>query len=197
MLDPQWVFAAVALNMAGSLRYAVATLKGRVRPNLVTWSLWACAPLIGFFAQLDSGVGLPSLLTLSAGLGPLVVTVAGLVTKHARAHLGPFDVVCGAVALLALGVWLGLGEAPLAVLVAVLADGTAALPTLCKAWRDPWSEDLVFYMIVAIGATVTLLTVTSWQLHEWAFAGYILLLSSALVGIISARRGAPETAQPA
>ncbi|APU20006.1 hypothetical protein [Actinoalloteichus sp. GBA129-24] len=68
MLDPHWVFAGAVLGLVGSVRYAFAITRGRVRPNLVTWSLWAAAPLIGFFAQLDSDVGLPAVMTLAAGV---------------------------------------------------------------------------------------------------------------------------------
>ena len=31
---------------------------------LLAWSLWAAAPLIGFSAQLDAGVGLPAVMTM-------------------------------------------------------------------------------------------------------------------------------------
>ena len=188
VLDPDWVFLSAGLSLVGSLRYATATLRGRARPNLVTFSLWAAAPLIAFFAQLDAGVGRPAVLTLAAGVGPLIVAVSGVLSRHARARLGPFDGACGLLALVALGVWLGLGEAPLAVLVAVAADGIAALPTLAKAWREPDSENAGFYGLVAVGAAVTLLTVTSGDPAAWAFAAYALALCTLLVGVIAVRR---------
>jgi len=188
VLHPNWVFVAAALGLLGSVRYAVATLSGSARPNLVTWSLWAAAPLIGFFAQLDAGVGLPAVLTLAAGVGPLVVVTSGLVSRHHRARIGPFDVACATVAVIALGVWLGLGRAPLAVFVAVAADGIAALPTIRKAWHDPGSENLLFYVLVGIGATITLSTISSWEPSAWAFAVYVLALCLLLVALVSGRR---------
>lgn len=190
MLDPHWVFLSATLGLVGSARYAFATWRGQARPNLVTWSLWAAAPLIGFSAQLDAGVGLPAVPTLAAGLGPLAVVASGALARHHLARLGVFDMVCGAVAVVALGVWLGLGRAPLAVLFAVAADGAAALPTIGKAWRDPDSENLLFYVLVGLGATITLLTLSSWEPASWAFAAYMLALCVLLVGIVSGRRRA-------
>lgn len=187
MLDPNWVFLSAALGLVGSARYAFATWRGQARPNLVTWSLWAAAPLIGFFAQLDAGVGLPAVPTLAAGLGPLIVVVSGSLTRHQPARVGAFDAVCGAVAVVALAVWLGLGHAPLAVLFAVVADGAAALPTIGKAWRDPGSENLLFYVLVGVGATITLLTLSSWEPASWAFAVYMLALCVLLVTVVSVR----------
>lgn len=190
MLDPNWVFVSAALGLVGCTRYSLSIVRGRTRPNLVTWSLWAAAPLIAFFAQLDAGVGLPALLTLTAGLGPLIVVITGLLARRHLARIGPFDLACGAIALIALAVWLGLGQAPLAVLLAVAADGAAALPTIRKAWRDPDSENLIFYVIVGIGATLTLLTITTPDPAAWAFAAYLLALSLVLAGLIAGRRRA-------
>lgn len=190
VLDPNWVFVSAALGLTGSVRYAFATVKGAARPNLVTWSLWAAAPLIAFFAQLDSGVGLPAVLTLAAGLGPVVVVVSGLASRRHLARLGVFDVACATAAILALVVWLGLGRAPLAVLVAIGADAAAALPTIRKAWREPGSENLLFYVLVGVGATITLLTISSWEPSSWAFAAYMLALCALVVAIVASRRHA-------
>jgi hypothetical protein len=147
--------------------------------------LWAAAPLIGFFAQLDAHVGLPAVQTLAAGLGPLAVVVAVAITRHSLARIGLFDVVC---AVIALAVWLGLGQAPLAVVFAVAADGAAALPTIAKAWRDPDSENLLFYVLIGMGATITLLTVSSWDPASWAFAAYMLVLCVVVSSIVITRR---------
>lgn len=188
MLDPNWVFLSAALGVAGSVRYAIATLTGTARPNLVTWALWAVAPLIAAAAQVAAGVGLPAVLTLVAGAGPLFVVVAGLVTHHDRVRLGLFDVACGTLSVAALVVWLVFDAAPLAVFVAVGADAAAALPTVRKAWRDPGSESLLFYVLVALGAILTLLTVTSGDPVEWVFAAYMLVLCGLIAAVVALRR---------
>ncbi|WP_407566045.1 hypothetical protein [Streptomyces sp. 184] len=188
MIDPHWVFVSAVLGVAGSVRYAFAVVRGTARPNLVTWSLWAAVPLIAFSAQLDSGVGLPAVQTLVAGAGPLVVVVTGVCTRRNLARLGVFDLACAAVAVAALGVWLGLGEAALAVLFAVAADAAAALPTVVKAWRDPASENLLFYVLVGTGAAITLLTISSGDPAAWAFAAYVLTVCVSLVALVSVRR---------
>jgi len=189
VINPDWVFLSVALGLLGSLRYARATLRGQVRPNRVTWALWAAAPLIGFFAQLDTEVGRPALLTLSAGVGPLIVLAASLASRHGTAVVTRFDLACGAISVAALIVWVGLGQAALAVWFAVIADGAGAIPTLRKAWRDPDSESALFFALVGVAATITLLTITSWQPASWAFAGYMLAISIVLTATIVVRRG--------
>lgn len=192
MLDPHWVFLGSALSLFGSLRYARATLVGSARPNRVTWTLWAAAPLIGFFAQLDGGVGLPSVQTLGAGISPLIVLAASFLSRHGAVRITAFDLACGAISVAALAVWLGLGQAALAVLFAVLADGAASIPTLRKAWRDPHSENVLFYLLVGAGSVITLLTITDWHPASWMFAGYILVLAASMTTVIAVRRARPR-----
>lgn len=188
MLDPHWVFLGAALGLFGSTRYSIAIVRGSVRPNLVTWSLWALAPIIAFFAQLDAGVGLPAVMTLAAGLGPTIVLATSLISRRHFARFGVFDLGCTIVAVIALAVWFGLGDAPMAVYFAVAADGIAALPTLIKAWRHPDSENALFYLVVSAGATITLLTITTWNPETWAFVAYQFAICMSLAIMIPLRR---------
>lgn len=187
MIHPNWVILSTAIALAGSLRYAYLTVRGRSTPNLVTWTLWAAAPLIAFFAQLDAGVGLPALTTLSAGVGPLIVLAASFIGRHRRVRLTAFDVGCGVISVIALVVWAGAGQAEFAVVLAVAADAAAALPTVRKAWRDPASENAFFYGLVGTGGVITLLTISDGAPASWAFAAYILALSVLLTAVITIR----------
>ncbi|WP_449277314.1 hypothetical protein [Leucobacter sp. GX24907] len=188
MIDPNWVLVTLALSMVGAGRYAYLTIRGKVRPNLVTWSLWAAAPLIGFFAQLDSGVGMPSLQTLGSGLGPLIVFIAALLTRHGRVRVTVFDIWCGVFALIALIAWITAGDARYAVFLAIIADGVAAIPTFRKAWHDPNSESVFLFVLTVLGSVITLLTMTSWAPEVWGFSGYLLLVSLSLTLVILSRR---------
>jgi hypothetical protein len=189
MIDPHFVFLAAAIGLTGTIRYAIGTLRGRTSPNRVTWTLWAAAPLIGFFAQLDSQVGLPAVSTLAIGVGPLLVLIASFVNRKATVRLTGFDLGCGAVAVLSLIIWLGLDAAPVAVVFAVLADAVGAVPTVRKAWADPRSESALFYVLVGVNGTLTLLTLIDWAPKSWAFPVYLILLSLTMTVIIRVRRG--------
>lgn len=189
VIDHRWVLLAAALGLVGSLRYAVATLRGRARPNRVTFALWAAAPLIAFAAQLDDGVGAPAVLTLASGTGPLVVLASSFLSRHGAVVVTAFDLACGAISVAALAIWLGRDDPTTAVVVAVVADAAGAVPTVRKAWRDPASENAGFYVLVGLGAAITLLTVTTTAPAAWVFAAYVLAVTALLTTIIAARRG--------
>lgn len=198
MLHPNWVLLSLALSLFGAIRYSVLTARGQVRPNLVTWGLWAAAPLIGFFAQLDAGVGMPALQTLGAGVAPLIVFATGILSRHARVRVTAFDIWCGVFSVAALAVWVGLGRAAVAVLVAIAADAVAAFPTYRKAWNDPASESVLFFVLVVIGSLVTLATVTTLDPAAWGFCAWLLVNALVILGILGWRRPrVPQTYVPA
>ena len=83
MLDERFVFVGFGLSLIGGASYLFATIKGIAKPNKVTWFLWALAPLIAFWAQIQQGVGLQSLMTFVVGFNPLLIFLASFVNKKA------------------------------------------------------------------------------------------------------------------
>ncbi len=76
MLDPNFVILGAAIGFIGGISYLVDTLKGKTKPNKVTWFFWSLAPLIAFAGELDKGVGLQSLMTFMVGFSPLLIFLA-------------------------------------------------------------------------------------------------------------------------
>lgn len=48
MIDQNWVFLAVSINLVGAIVYAYSVVKGSTRPNRVTWFILSFAPLLAF-----------------------------------------------------------------------------------------------------------------------------------------------------
>lgn len=190
MIDPYFVFLGAALGMIGSSVYAWRTLQGRASPNRVTFFLWSAAPLIGFLAQLDEGVGLPSVLTLAIGVGPALVFLASFFGRAAPWRLTAFDLGCGAVSVVALIIWLSMDNPTVAVIFAVLADLLGGIPTIRKAWRAPQTEDWRFFALSGTNGAITLLTITSWDVATWSFPVYITVVGYGIALIVLVRRPA-------
>lgn len=194
MIAAEFVFLGAFLSLIGSTRYAVSTIQGHTQPNRVTWFLWALAPAIGFVAQLDAGVGLPAVLTLSIGLGPALILASSFVNPAAYWRLSRFDISCGAVSVAAIVIWQVSGDAALAVLFAVLADLVAAVPTVIKGWRFPETENPSVFLLGAVNGFIALLTIDTWNPETWAFPVYIAVLGSAMVLVL--RRGDGRMGRP-
>lgn len=174
MLDKSFMYLAALLIAWGAVCYIRDMYRSGTRPNLVTWFLWTLAPLIAFTAQIRAGVGAEAFLTLMVALCPLAVFVAGL----RMGYFSPsrFDLLCGAISVCALVLWQITGSGAVGIAFSILADGLAATPTLAKAYKDPRSESWFLFLLFAIGAAITLLTLDSWSIETSAFSLYILAL---------------------
>lgn len=195
MLNVHFVIVGAVIGLAGSVGYAVDTVRGRTQPNRVTWLLWGAVPLLAFAVELRSGVGLRSVMALSVGLGPLVVFAASFVNRTATWRIGRLDYICGALSIAGTAVWLLTREGLAALCAAIAADALAGAPTLVKSWRAPESESSVAYWGALVNAAVTLLTVTTVTADEVAFPLYIVVIAGVELVLVSGRLGPRLRAQ--
>jgi len=180
------LFAIVGsvVNFVASLSYVRAILKGEASPNRVTWFLWALVPLIAGVAQLRAGVGISTLVVLSVGAGPACVVLASFVRHTGSWSLGPFDYLCGACALAALALWAVTGDPVTAIVLSILGDFAAALPTLRKAWLEPATENRPTYLIALAGMILGIFSVREATFAAYAFNAYLVAASGVLVLVL-------------
>ena len=190
-----FAIAVSVINFVACVSYVRAILKGEATPNRVTWFLWALVPVIAGAAQWRSGVGISTLVVLSVGLGPACIVLASFVAGTGSWKLGPFDYVCGACSLAALALWAVTGDPVTAIVLSILADAAAALPTVRKAWLAPATEDRSAYLIAFAGMILGLLSVQEATFSAYAFNAYLVVVSLALVLILylPRRRSLAET----
>jgi len=176
MLNQNFVIIGTLIGAAGALAYLWDTIKGKVRPNRVSFLLWAIAPMIAFAAQIKQGVGLESLMTFSTGFLPLLIFIASFTNINADWKLTSFDVACGFLSVVGLILWLITKVGNVAIFFSIVADGLAALPTLIKAYKYPETEIAWPWLATCVGVTLTLLTLQEWTFANSGFIIYIFTL---------------------
>jgi len=189
MINENWVLVGALLNIIGSSTYAWNTLKGKTKPNRVSWFLWMVIPMIAFSAQISEGVGISSLMTFMVGFGPFLVLMASLMNKKAYWKVSTLDWWCGALSVLAVILWLVTGTGAVAIVLSILADLLAGVPTLIKAYKDPESEHHSVFRNGSISAAITMLTIQNWTFVAYAFPLYIFAICSVLYGLIRFKLG--------
>ncbi len=189
MIDERFIFIGVALTLYAGLSYAIDTIKGKIKPNRVTWFFWALAPLIAFTAEIQKGVGLQSLMTFSVGFSPLLVFIASFINKKSYWKLRKLDYFYGSLALLGIILWQITGEGNIAIFFSILADGFAAIPTIVKSYFKPESENSLVYLFSMINAGIALLTIKIWNFAHWGFPIYIFILCAIIYILIKFKLG--------
>lgn len=188
MISPVFIYVGISLNVCGTLIYALQTIKGVTQPNRITWMVWALGPLIAYAAQRHAEVGPQALLTLMAGIDPLLIFVASFVNPASVWHPSWFDVVCGTLALTGLLMWAITNNPLMALWLSIIADAIGGAPTIRKAYIKPYSETATLYALAAISATMICLTIRHWSFAVGAFAVYLVVLSCTIGTTIILRR---------
>lgn len=189
MLNPNFVIVGAVIGTLGKVSYIIDTVKGKVKPNRVSFLLWSLAPLIAFFAEIKEHVGIQSLMTFSVGFLPLTIFIASFVNKKSEWKIGRFDIFCGAVSILGLILWYITQVGTIAIIFSIIADAMAGLPTIIKSYKYPETENVWAFVTDAISAGVTLLTITTWDFPHVAFPLYILIVSIIISSCIQFKFG--------
>ncbi len=189
MLDPKFVIVGTLIGAVGALAYLVDTIKGKVKPNRVSFLLWSVAPFIAFAAQIKQGVGLESLMTFSTGFLPLMTFAASFVNKKAEWKITRFDLGCGLLSIFGLVLWLITKVGNIAIFFSIVADGLAAIPTIVKAYKYPDTELAWPWIATVVGVILTLLTLSEWTFANSGFIIYILIINTIIFSLVQFRLG--------
>ena len=185
------ILVAAALRLGGGAGYALAVVRGRARPNPVTWFCWALAPLVAFAAQAQDGLDPRAWMTLVLALGPLTIFATSVLRGRSLGNVTRFDLACGGLALLGIVAWQVTSNPAVALGFAIAADLAGAAPTLRCAYRRPRAEYPLPYLLSAVSMVVVLLTVADWQFVQYAFPVYILAINATIFGVVTLRGTGP------
>lgn len=190
MLESALVIAAIFLRLLAGADYLVATIRGTVKPNPVTWLFWGLSPMIAFAAQVQYGLQPASWVTFALGLGPLLIFAITLTkNKRQRWKVGPFDILCGVAAFIGIVLWQVTSDPVLALSFGILADILGGIPTVYKAYVKPQTEKALPYLLSVASMVVTMLTIRDWSYVSAGFTVYIFCINVVIATLAGTRVG--------
>jgi len=180
MIPQNFIYLAALINFFGFLSYLTSTLKGRTKPNRVTFFIWSLAPFIASAAQIASGVGLSTLGVFIIGFGPFLILLASFYNPNAYYQLHRMDYFCGFFAALGLIFWMQTKNANLAILCSIITEIFAAIPTFVKISKAPETENGLYYVCGLVGLVITFLCVQDKSFAGYAFISFAILMYALL-----------------
>lgn len=170
------VILSALTNLTGALFYVRSMFKGHAKPNRVTWVLWALIPLIAFSASLLEGATWSTVSIFMSALTPLIVLIASFFIKGSYWKISSLDLACGALSLFAVILWMITQDGFYAVLLAIVADSLAGLPTFIKIWKHPESESDATFWGGLVSSSLGLAVVEQWRFVEYGFPLYLVII---------------------
>lgn len=176
----------------GGVVYLYDTIRGKAKPNRITWLLWGILPMIGFVAQRVQGVEGVSWATFVAGFTPLLIFLASFLNREAYWKTTTLDYACMAIAFIGIVLWAFMRDPNTAILFSILADLAAGVPTIRKAYTHPETESWRSYLVSTAGFTLSLLAIHVWTFENYSFVAYFAALNALLAGLAIRGRRRPR-----
>ncbi len=142
-MKESFAIIAVLLTILGNVPYIRDVLRGKVQPHAYTWFVWSLVSGIVLFGQIVKGAGVGALPTAVGEL--FTISIFFLSLRNGFKHVTKTDLIFLGMALVGISLWLFTKDPTLSVIIAVLIDFIAFVPTLRKAWREPGTENVTLY----------------------------------------------------
>lgn len=175
------VIVGAIVQLSGISFYIVKILKGKIKPNRVSWLLWSVTPIIGSIAMIADGVRWAVLPVFIAGFGPLLVFFSSFANKNSYWKLEKFDYFCGFLSVLALILWAITKQPVIAIVTSIAGDAFAAVPTLVKAWHHPETESAVPYATDLFNVSTSFVAIKTWNFSSFGFPVYLFIINGLLL----------------
>ena len=190
-----------ALTAAAALPYIIDIGRGRARPRIASWSIWAVVQAIGAASGFSAWQLPGACYTLLCATGCAAVVFLGW--RHGSRDFGRLDAVCVTLAtegvgLLAVATWApGLIPVSWAVAVSVATDFLAYLPTFRHAWLRPDEEPWIPYAMFGAAAGLVLAVADFRVTAGVIYPAYLFAADAAMVIMILASPHYQDARRPA
>lgn len=161
---------AVILTFVAYVPYYRDILNGKTHPHIYSWSLWGLLTILLVALQIRGGAGSAMWVTASAGILCLGVVLLSL--KHGNKDITTSDKIVAVLSLIAIGFWLIADQPVVSIILVMLADVFAFIPTVRKTWYKPYSETLSLYVTNAFRFSLAFLAV---ERYTFLSASWLIL----------------------
>ncbi|MDQ1299518.1 MAG: hypothetical protein QG636_186 [Patescibacteria group bacterium] len=176
--------AAGILQVLSVVPYLHSMVRGTTRPNVISFALWTVLQCIAIAAQLSVGASWSVLLLIATTTNTFLIVVFCLFGYGYRKH-GISEYLCLSLAIIAMCGWYFTGDPNVALLLAVVANMMAAVPTILKTYRVPRSENALGWYLTFIASLMSLFSTTVWNFANLVFPIYYLFESGSIATLAS------------
>jgi hypothetical protein len=188
MYDYRTLLGALALivGVAGYVPYIRDTLKGTTKPHPFTYFIQALVGSISFAAQLAKDAG-PGAWAMGIPVVLGIVTAGLSLTKGERS-ITRRDWYCLIAAFVAIGIWRLTSDPLYAVLIVMVVNTFAFIPTFRKAYWKPREETALSYSLGVMRSTISIPALLAFNAVTILPLAYHIVSNVALVAMLLVRR---------
>lgn len=177
---------AIVINFIGFGPYFKNLLAGKTRPHAFSWIIWGILEATAFFAQLSQGGGPGAWVTGASAL--MVFFIAGVAIYRRDTEIKLVDWLAFGGGILGIVLWYITKNPLTAVILVVISDALAFVPTFRKSYSYPEQETLFEYVCSATKYFISLFALQSVNLTTWLYPFSLIITNVSLVIMSAIRR---------
>ncbi len=166
---------AGCLSFFAYILYVVSMIKGRCRPNRMTWMTLTVIGIGLAVSYFASGARETMWVPISYVAGPFIISLFSF--KYGEGGWSRLDRWCIFGVIVSVGMWWLLHSPLVGLVTNLLVDLFALLPTMEKSLRDPAGEDRVAWSIETVSNIMNLFAVTTWTFAVAVYPVYLLAIN--------------------
>src|SRR3989338_8930956 len=180
-IDIKLIFAVLStvITIVAYYPYIRDIFLKKTKPHSYTWLIWAITQGVATAGIWDGGGKWGVVSVFASTL--LVIVVLVLSLRFGTRNIRMIDTFVLALALLAIVVWLKLGNPLLAVLMASAIDGLGYIPTYRKSFVDPWSETVLFWICMVAAGVLGIFANAEYNFLTVTYLATLVVANSALL----------------
>jgi uncharacterized membrane protein YdcZ (DUF606 family) len=188
-----FLILAAIITVGSVIPYARDILKGKTKPNIVSWITWTLITGIATAAEIAGHQYFTAIFTGSAVVETALVVFLGL--KYGFVKYTRFDVACQLGAIVGLILWQIFNSPTIGVVASVTIDLIGVLPTLRHTWQKPNEETWFTFALASIGAAFSIFSLSHFNVISLTYPVYIVLINIVIASLIVDRQRAHHQSQ--
>lgn len=177
---------AAVLAFVGNFSYLRDVARGIIKPHPYTWFIWSIVSMTTFFGGLAKGAGIGALPTGVAEAFTVAIFLFSLrqLLRGDAGTIRAIDHYFLAAALLGLIPWVMTDDPTVSVVIVVLIDVVAFVPTLRKAWVEPTTERPLLYEMNVARHILTLFSLQSYNVATTIHSIAMIITNTAMTAFL-------------
>ncbi|MES2409654.1 MAG: hypothetical protein V4509_05150 [Patescibacteria group bacterium] len=176
---------AAILAIVGNVPYLFDIFNKRVKPHPYTWLIWTIVSGVTFFGQVAGGAGVGAIPTAASEIFTVIIFFFSL--QYGFKNIVKGDTYFLIAALLGLIPWALTKDPTLSVIIVVLIDVVAFIPTIRKTSKHPHSETPTLYTMNVLRHVLALFSLQAYNIAT-TFHSIMMIITNSIMTVLIDRK---------
>ncbi len=178
---------ASIITFFGFYPYIKDIFAGNTKPHLYTWLIWSLTQITNAIIVARGGAGYLASISFVTG-SSLVSLVFILSIKYGTKNITKTDTSLLILELVAILFLWKFNDPLTSLLLISFIDLAGYIPTIRKSFEEPWSESLIFWILMNVGNIFTLIALNKYNILTTFYLIILFVGNSAVFSVCILRR---------